>query len=196
MFNIYKVKDQYGQVHLLRPKKIYKKADLELEKNPYDWNLPITELAKVCKNEKFSHKYSYKIQVKILNFYSMLMYSNDNCIDIVELNEAYAIYNRLHNLDDENIKMACQKFLNSYLEYIVSSANVDKMIKKTKFFRETCKKWIKIHFDNLSLQERIDFNSLKPMLINNFKILVKILDENNLFKKEVDSLEKTKTLKK
>ena len=186
MFNIYRVKDLNGGFHLVKPKKIYNRANLRLNPNPYKWYIPIEELDRVCKNKNFPKDFSKKIQLKILSFYSMLMYSNDvYLVDNPEALEiAFATYNSLGNSKDEEIKTARHNFLKSYLEYIIYSAKVSQEVRQSQVYREISSKWQETEFQTLHHKKQLNFTELKPILISSFMVLIEILNKNKQTKND------------
>ena len=128
-----------------------------------------------------------------MNFYSKLLYSNDTCLNDEDLSAVYSMYNSLHQIEEEKAQYACMKFLNSFLEYITFCCKIDPNLRRNGEFQKICSEWQKSEFESLYPKKHINFNALKPRLVNSFSFLIEVLKGKQAFvepKKEEAQIKK------
>lgn len=192
MFNLFVLTDWYGEKHLMSSSKIHSRVMEDSRTSNYNWITSAKELINICNRKSFPKEEANDIKAAILDCYSSLILEDEENSRINEIDVAYSLYNSLHNVDDEKIKNARVRFLNSFLSSITGSTYLF-ITHQGERFRNTEKEWINQNANNLIEKEQINFPSLISKLRDDFLKDINELEEKGYFAEE-DKVEEKKLI--
>ncbi len=178
MLNYYYVSNYRGRRRLMSARKIYKiiKDPMNDFRHELVWNAK--DLLLICMDPNFPRKYAELIEYKVMKFYSMLLYSNDETLKFngTNLDCVCDLYNRLYDTKDEKLKAARSNFLNSFLEYITNSF---KKTHNSSNFNYIANAWRMDVHKRLINGRNLNFYRAYPILRTDFKYILSIYKKNN-----------------
>ena len=174
MFGLYNFIDWNGNPRTMHAKTIHRKV-MEASKNSnYNWIASATELIYLCDKKDFPLEYAIDIKVAVLNCFATLI-NSENDQSRSEETDIYAVYyayNSLYDVKYEKAIEARMNFLQSYLK----SITVNSLLFLTydiKNYTNIFYEWQDIKIKELISLKELNFDTIKPLLINDFKALLK-----------------------
>lgn len=175
------VKDNYGNRHLMSAKRLHEYVTTNEIGKGIEWKLNAKNIIKVCKKNSFNKDFAKDIEISLMDYYGMLLFSNDPILldNKSNLKAVCNLFNSTSKIKDECMKKSRSDFLLNYLNYITTSKKMPEY-KKDANFNKARQTWVNKTFNELINEEYIDFYNLYNTLMKKFNSIISFLIDSDI----------------
>lgn len=192
MFGLYRLKDWNNVCKTMKASTIKNKIEKATKNKKNLLFAPPSEIIRTCSKKCFPYEYMEEIKILLIEYFSKM--ETEEFDLFLEKNEdrqaVYYAYNSLCEKDNERVKNAKNKFLESFLIGIERNTYLY-ILYTDETYNEIRNNWIRRKKEKLENEANLNFQELKVILNKDFKRTIKEAEEKGLLKGKSRTCEET-----